>query len=737
MRSSGRHGTHSAGEGPRKRQPEESHNPKIRLINPQHVGRRGRSLVGRTPVWARVLVVAFLMLLACVTCVTTLYAASVSRMYTNAQRVLSSAEAMANTALGCGSDQSLSDAAQELVDSTNALNKELNGPQWDVVRDNSKYGSDITAAREMLASVDTLVNGPFTDLMNLANRLQGFSLKDDSVDVSALMEMPDIISKTHTDLQEQIAKLEAIEEPSIAKVAAVLNAEKMALTTIDSMLSEYDAMINLLPQLLGKEGKRTYLVLVQNPAELRSSGGMIGTVAAITADNGTVTIGDFESTGFWDRPEEPMDDLVLDERDVFGATFDVYPATTTIDPEFSRVAQLNIYDWKVAHPDRQDEDFAGVISLDPVFLQSLLSATGSVTLSDGKVLDGTTTTAYLLHDLYIDHPDLEDQNKFVSEAAKEIMNHVLGNANASTISALLKSVRDMSASGHLKLWMEQSAEQEALINTGLIDDQAAGELSADETAPEAGIYLSELQMGKQDYYLTTETTVKKTCGETTALDQAVATGILDDRIDSAALDTRLSQFAEEQLGDEYTVTFTMKNTMTEHEAKTLPDFITSSETSENPGGMLYRVVLAAPFNGEITSVQADIDQWGTNTASLYDRQYVVFDADWILPGEEATIAYTVRVSAKASQALNVLTTPVVNKDGIETGSNGKVIDECSADTTADDSSDAAADAGQSGDQGNQSDQSDAAAGSEDVSAIDKLRGQLSCPVDIKSIAAAV
>mgnify|MGYP000140437834 FL=1 len=92
---------------------------------------------------------------------------------------------LANSALGCGSDKSLSDISQELVNATNDLNAELNGPQWDFFRDHSRFGSDITAAREMLASVDTLVNGPFTDLLNLSKRLQGFSLKNGSVDVSA------------------------------------------------------------------------------------------------------------------------------------------------------------------------------------------------------------------------------------------------------------------------------------------------------------------------------------------------------------------------------------------------------------------------------------------------------------------------------------------------------------------------------------------------------------------------
>lgn len=155
----------------------------------------------------------------------------------------------------------------------------------------------------------------------------------------------------------------------------MLETEKAALKTVDSMLGEYDGLINLLPQLLGEDGKRTYLVMVQNPAELRSAGGMVGTIAAITADKGTITIGDFATTSGWDIPEEPMDDTVLKERQVFGGTFDQYPATTTIDPEFQRVAQMNKYMW-LYQKGNEDENVAGVLSLDPVFLQALLGATG-------------------------------------------------------------------------------------------------------------------------------------------------------------------------------------------------------------------------------------------------------------------------------------------------------------------------------------------------------------------------
>ena len=197
--------------------------------------------------------------------------------------------------------------------------------------------------------------------------------------------------------------------------------------------------------------------------------------------------------------------------------------------------------------------------------------------------------------------------------------------------------------------------------------------------PEAGIYLSELQQGKQDWYLKTSTTVTKTCGDASASQNALYSGVLDKRITTAVRNTHLGQFTEDQLGDEYTVTFTMKNTLTKAKAESLPDFVNGG--SENPvlGGMLYRVVLTAPYGGEITAVQADIDSWGTNTASLYDRQYIMFNQQWIEPGKELTIAYTVRVSSDATHPLNVVTTPVVNADGVETGSNGNVTDECTAD----------------------------------------------------------
>ena len=87
----------------------------------------------------------------------------------------------------------------------------------------------------------------------------------------------------------------------------------------------------------------------------------------------------------------------------------------------------------------------------------------------------------------------------------------------------------------------------------------------------------------------------------------------------------------------------------------------------------------------------------------------------------------------------MVTTPVVNADGVETGSNGKVADECPADTNGadganddkngDDGANGGADGGRN--DAHKGASSDPSAG---LDTLDKLKSQISCPVDLKSLA---
>ncbi|WP_225432896.1 MULTISPECIES: DUF4012 domain-containing protein [Bifidobacterium] len=681
------------------------------------------------------------------------YGVSALKMYHEANRMMTAAENLANAALGCGGKSSISDSSKELVDSTRNLRDELDTPKWTFVRDHTSYGNDITAARTMLDSMGTLVNGPFSDLMNLSDRLSGFSMDGDNktVDATALMDMPKIFAKAHKDIASEVKNLQSVPTPKIGKVAQAVSMETTALQSVDKILNEYQDMADTMPELLGEGQARTYLVLVYNPAEIRSAGGMVGTVAEVTADNGKVTIGDFNSTIDYDHNVEAFDEANKQEARMFGTQIYAYAQMTTQNPDYTRVAVTNMNLWK-KQKGNANKNVAGVIAIDPVFLQSMLGATGSVKLSGGKTLDGTSTVKFFLKDLYLEHPKFEEQNKYVNDASKQIMSHVFSNINTSTASGMLKAVRDTSSNGHFKLWMKDNAEQKALVQTGIINEAASGKLSEDKTTPESGVWLNEYQASKLSWYLKTTTTVKKTCDLNNL---ASNSDRLSDKLKSSPVATGSDEIDDSTMGDEYTVTFTMKNTLTDAQVKSLPKFVTGSKI---PGGMELKMYLTAPYGGEITSVAVDdADMQGNMT--IDNRQMIGLRFNTLEAGEENTVSYTVRVPRESKKALNVVTTPVINDDGISTGSGGKVENTCAASNqsqssgsesqqggsasssssasagseTSSGKSSSSASSGASG-SGTASNSTSNTAADDPLGSINDLKSRLTCPIDIKSIA---
>ncbi|MBD9132294.1 MAG: DUF4012 domain-containing protein [Bifidobacterium bifidum] len=712
--------------------------------SPQHIGRKGHQFLSQALRPRRIVLYVVFVLLGAVLSVVGIYGISALKLYTEANRFISASENLANTALGCGGGGNIGTSAREMVTSTRALRDELDKPQWTFLRDHTAYGNDITAARTMLDAMGNLVDGPFTDLMDLSKQLSGFSMKDKSVDLSAVTAMPGIVKQARADIKVETRRLEKLAPPKSSSIASMVKTGVSGLKSVDKMLNEYDELINLLPQLLGENGERTYLVAIYNPAELRSGGGMVGNIAPVTADHGKVTIGDFIATTDITYGTQPYDAENVKEAAVFGDQVWKYPQTTTVNPNFQRAA-VTLKNMWLAQPGNENQEIAGVFALDPVFLQSLIGATGSVKLSDGKVLDGTNTVKFFLNELYVDHPIYKEQNAYTNKASKTIMTHVFSGAGASTLSPMLKALRQTSANGHFKLWMAQEEELAALVQTKVFDANVAGMIPGSVEQPKAGVYVTEAKPSKLSWYLEPSITVKKTCGS----DFAANSYRISDEVDAPARATNPMTIANAGLGDEYTVTVRLKNTMTEEQAKSLPAFITGNTEK---GTMQQRLFLMAPEGGAITSLAYESGEMVSN-GTVEDRQFINLRlTQGIKPGETVTIAFTVRAAEKAKSTLDVVTTPIINEKGIYTGTNGKVTDTCGADVpdavedqwagTGSDGS-ANGDGSSNGTDGGKSsgktsskpaDENKNSTDSSNGGALDKLssiKDGLSCPVDLK------
>ena len=589
-----------------------------------------------------------------------------------------------------------------------------------------------------------LVDGPFTDLMDLSKQLSGFSMKDKSVDLSAVTAMPGIVKQARADIKVETQRLEKLAPPKSSSIASMVKTGVSGLKSVDKMLNEYDELINLLPQLLGENGERTYLVAIYNPAELRSGGGMVGNIAPVTADHGKVTIGDFIATTDITYGTQPYDAENVKEAAVFGDQVWKYPQTTTVNPNFQRAA-VTLKNMWLAQPGNENQEIAGVFALDPVFLQSLIGATGSVKLSDGKVLDGTNTVKFFLNELYVDHPNLQGAERLHQQGIEDDHDpRVLGRGHVDAVADAQGAAADVRERPFQAVDGAGGGAGGARTDQGLRRERRGHDSRQCGTA-EGRRLRDRGEASKLSWYLEPSITVKKTCGS----DFAANSYRISDEVDAPARATNPMTIANAGLGDEYTVTVRLKNTMTEEQAKSLPAFITGNTEK---GTMQPRLFLMAPEGGAITSLAYESGEMVSN-GTVEDRQFINLRlTQGIKPGETVTIAFTVRAAEKAKSTLDVVTTPIINEKGIYTGTNGKVTDTCGADVpdavedqwagTGSDGS-ANGDGSSNGTDGGKSsgktsskpaDENKNSTDSSNGGALDKLssiKDGLSCPVDLK------
>lgn len=227
----------------------------------------------------------------------------------------------------------------------------------------------------------------------------------------------------------------------------------------------HDAQIGLLatkevPGILGADGLRTYLVLVENPAESRGSGGVIGDYAEITADAGHLHLVKVGSVGNLNRdgvkPKlRTLPDLP-DFVDRYGA---YYPQdhweNISMSPDFPTVAEV-VED---LYPQSGGVQLNGVISVDPVAMAGFLKMVGPVT---SKGLDVEVTQAnvvsFLAHDEFVRFPDNSLRVQFVEGLLKKVW-HELTSRPLPAVPKLVKDLEPAVKGGHLLMYSASSGAE--------------------------------------------------------------------------------------------------------------------------------------------------------------------------------------------------------------------------------------------------------------------------------------
>ncbi len=211
-------------------------------------------------------------------------------------------------------------------------------------------------------------------------------------------------------------------------------------TQLNSGVQAADSATRLLPGMLGGDGARTYLLVVQNNAEIRSTGGLPGSLSFLQADDGKVRLGFRGSAADFPPLAEPVLPLSPGELDIYGPSLGKDVRDANLTPDFPRTGQL--LSAIVAREKGQKVD--GVVSVDPIALSQVLRATGPLRWAP-RPSTPSNVVAKLLNESYQRLPTQDLQNAYFAGASRDIANALLsGRADEQ---ALVRAAGEAVASG--------------------------------------------------------------------------------------------------------------------------------------------------------------------------------------------------------------------------------------------------------------------------------------------------
>ena len=320
-------------------------------------------------------------------------------------------------------------------------------------------GPNITAVQAVSEVVDGLAVDALPGLMDATELVDPTTLvlDDGRIDLESLTRAAPAVVKADDEVQSAVNTLDDIDEDQLlGPIARPLVALRAQVGTVGVTTATAARAVQLLPPMLGADGPRKYLMLVQNNSEQRATGG-VSTLIVLRAVDGVVKVVETRSaSGNVSNLPKPILPLTDAEQALFGRGLGIYMGDVTFTPDFPRSGQLAAAIWK----QQIGEDLDGVLSMDPGALAEVLGATGPVKLKTGEVLTSNNAEQLLMNTVYLKILDPVKQDEFFASTAATVFKAMLaGQGNpAPVVDALAQSARE----GRVLVWSSHPEEQRLL-----------------------------------------------------------------------------------------------------------------------------------------------------------------------------------------------------------------------------------------------------------------------------------
>ncbi|MFA4897224.1 DUF4012 domain-containing protein [Microbacterium sp.] len=459
-------------------------------------------------------------------------------------------------AITAGDLESASTASDRLTAQTEAAVAGSSGRLWTFASSTPFIGGNLTAVRQIAVTTNQLASDVVAPASTIS--LEAFRPQEGRINLEAITGIAALIDQIETGIDDAVVSLERIDRGGLVdQVASGLDQLDGALAEVQPMIQPVRDIVEVLPNALGADGPRNYLLMFQGNSEARSLGGNAAIFIVLRAENGGLSIVDeIASQQFHNAPSTPVTELDPEAVNIYGDKIGRYTADFTMVPDFPEAVRILSAWWE-----REGfTPFDAVLSFDPVALSYLLSATGPVQLPTGDALSSDNAVSLLLNEAYFRYSDPIEQNVFFGAAASGVFNAVTsGTFDAVKFVAALTRAAD---EGRLLYWSTNERETELIQGSRM-----QGALPSDNKDQSVlGVYVNDNTGSKMSYYL----------------DLSVATCRTGDRVTAEA---------------------TLASSITAEQAAGLPPYISGQYFT--PGDISTYVVLYGPIGTSVTDVTID------------------------------------------------------------------------------------------------------------------------------------
>jgi hypothetical protein len=261
-------------------------------------------------------------------------------------------------------------------------------------------GNTVSLVRESAAAVDVLSGDVLRPVLGVAEAVDPSTLRTGSgtfaVEPLRAAEKPlGAALATATAVQRRLDATSTDHLPG-----AVADARSQLVTETGRLvrtLSTAHRAAQIVPRALGADGPTRWFLALQTPTEARGTGGLVGGVAIVTADQGNVAAELVNTNGAFAGEPDVSLDLPEEYRKLW---FPWRPTelyiNSNVSPHFPYAARIWAAKWERQTGQRVD----GVATMDPFVLAGLLAALGPMTLTDGTQVDSSNVVDFALRDSY-------------------------------------------------------------------------------------------------------------------------------------------------------------------------------------------------------------------------------------------------------------------------------------------------------------------------------------------------